>query len=478
MDRLSELPDSIIFHIFWSLPMTDVVGTTFLSKRWKNLWTTAPYLNFDNDAMGFDDDTKLQNFVNRALLRWNGVRLLKFKFKSAYEFDESMCLGTDLWLQFAKDKEVEELYLHIRYIINDNDDIYWMPQGVYSCSSLKVLSFTGCNLRVYGNVQWNQLKSLTIINGFGVTEHVINQILCGSPRLEVLILSFADRGENLCIRSTSLKVLSIFKFYDWSKDLCWDSELRICTPNLETLKIQGATYKKCLLVNVSSLTHATLAFFGLHGSDKYESFPGMDIEHGLFTPDDLLGDAFCRILSTIQHVENVALMFCCSKVLGAMTKRCMNSSFPNVKSLQLGFCFNDKLLVGLLESFPQLKKLVLKCRVGIHENQESLNFDAKSSLKFEAYPPKSFLQLRTVEVNWFEDDNIFPFLEFLLKYASNLEKLVFRVEGIMPSQPPSKSLFLASQKLLRMPRSSPTAQLIFCEILILPSYVSNHRNAT
>ncbi|XP_057771479.1 putative F-box protein At1g49610 isoform X2 [Salvia miltiorrhiza] len=465
MDRLSELPDSIIFHIFWSLPMTDVVRTTILSKRWKNLWTTAPYLNFDNGAMEFGDDRKLENFINRALLRWKGVRVLKFKFKSGYEFDESMYVGIDFWVQFAKDKEVEELYLDIILF----DDIYWLPQCLHSCSSLKVLSFKNCNFRVYGDVQWNQLKSLTIIDGFGVTEHVINQILYGSPRLEVLILSFVDRGENLCIRSTSLKVLSIHKSLYFPGDPCWDSELRICTPNLETLEIKGVPHKKCLLVNVSSLTHATLGFFGLHGFDEYDSdFPGMDTERGLFTLDDFLGDMFCRILSTIQHVENVTLMFRCIKVLGAMIKRCMTSSFPNVKSLHLGFCFNDyKLLVGLLQSFPQLKKLVLEYKVGneIHEKQQSLNFDAKSSLKFEAYPPESFLQLRTVEVTWDEDedDDVFPFLEFLLKYASNLEKMVFKVKGIMPPKRPSKSLFRASQKLLRMPRSSTIAQLIFCE---------------
>ncbi|XP_057771469.1 F-box/FBD/LRR-repeat protein At5g56420-like isoform X6 [Salvia miltiorrhiza] len=465
MDRLSELPDSIIFHIFWSLPMTDVVRTTFLSKRWKNLWTTAPYLNFDNRAMDFDDGRELQNFVNRALVRWNGVRVLKFKFKSGYEFDDSICLGIDLWLQFAKDKGVEELYLHILF-----DDMYCLPQCVYSCSSLKVLWLEDCNFRdfrVYGDVQWNQLKSLTIIDGFGVTEHVINQILCGSPRLEVLILSVADREyENLSFRSTSLKVLSIRKYCTLLGDQCWDSELIICTPNLETLEIEGAPYKKCMLVNVSSLTHTTLALSGLHYFDVYNSFHGIDTERGLFTTDDFLGDACCQILSAIQHVENVILMFCCIKVLGAMIKRCMNSSFPNVNSLHLGFCFNDyKLLLDLLESFPQLKKLVLEDRreYEIHKTQESLNFDANSYLNFEAYPPESFLQLRTVEVTWNEDDKVFPFIEFLLKYASNLEKMVFRVKRTMPPQRPSKSLFWVSQKLLRMPRSSPTAQLIFCD---------------
>ncbi|KAL8525374.1 hypothetical protein ACS0TY_014849 [Phlomoides rotata] len=46
VDRLSELPDSLIHLIFSFLPMRKVLSTTLLSKRWKNLWTSVPYLNF------------------------------------------------------------------------------------------------------------------------------------------------------------------------------------------------------------------------------------------------------------------------------------------------------------------------------------------------------------------------------------------------------------------------------------------------
>ncbi|XP_057771450.1 F-box/LRR-repeat protein At3g26922-like [Salvia miltiorrhiza] len=460
MDRLSQLPDSIIFHIFWLMPMTDVVRTTFLSKRWKNLWTTAPYLNFyDTDEE--DDATELRNFVNRALLRrWNGVRVLKLKVESFYELDDSINADTDLWVRFAKNNQAEELYLHMELLDYDrmqcND---WVPQCLYSCSSLKVLSMKYCEFRIKGNVQWNQLKSLTIIDGFGVTEDAINRILCGSPRLEVLIMSVVESGFTLCIRSTSLKELSIYNhIFDICVNTC-PTELRIWTPNLKTLKIEGSPYDKCLLMNVSSLNHATFSYSGLHRTDTCcEGFSGMD---DFLSTDHFLGDLFGQILPSIQHVENVTLLPCCLQVLGAMIEGCMNSSSPNVKLLRFRF-YCDEVAVTIV-IFPLSQKLVIKVEERARY-EDSIWADPFNYREFEENLPMLFvLQLRTVEYNLVEGDIIFPCLEFLLKNASRLEKIVFRVKGSMRHSRRLESLFRASQKLLKIPRSSRTAEFTFCE---------------
>ncbi|XP_057788552.1 putative F-box protein At1g49610 [Salvia miltiorrhiza] len=494
MDRLSELPDSVIFHIFWLLPMSDVVRTTILSKRWKNLWTTTPFLNFDNYTVSFDDTDRLVNFVNQALLKWNGVRVLKLKLDSwdglleaamfgeidsCYGFNESRVSGyIHSWLRFAMLNKVEELYMHMElqivslteYDFDYKLQTYWVPPYVYECSSLKVLSLRHCLLRFDGNVQWNQLKSLTIDNGC-VDENVMNLILSGSPLLEVLILSLIEGCESLCIRSSSLKVLSINKYlsdgdsHDYLSLDSLASELRIWALNLERLEVKGIPYRKYWLMNVPCLSRATLGFYALHYFDDDDiASPGSETENEVLFTNNFLGDGFYQILTTIQHVENVTLSYCCIEVLESMRSRCLNSSFPNVKSVQLGYRFNDyEILVSLLEIFPQLKKLVLqpKQKDHYHDGRESLSFDDKSYLKFEAKLPKSFvLQLKTIEVTWVDGDNVFPFLEFLLKYASKLEKMVFRVRKIKSSRP-SDFLFLVSKKLLGMPKSSPTAELIF-----------------
>ncbi|XP_057771461.1 F-box/FBD/LRR-repeat protein At5g56420-like [Salvia miltiorrhiza] len=483
MDRLSELPDSVIFHIFWSLPMWDVVRTTILSKRWLNLWTTTPFLNFGDPRMHFGTVDRFRNFVQRALLRWDGVRVLKFKVESDTT-DEEDCEpihedadlwdlprkfepiheDVDLWVRFAKKFEVEELYLHM--VIQDDhesrsgdidDLIHWVPQFLYSCSSLKVLSIENCYFRIKGNVQWNHLKSLTISRGYGVTEDVMNQILCGSPQLEVLIMSFFECSKSLCIRSNSLKELSINKhLYDYDASTYTTTELRIWTPNLKTLEIKGVPFSKCLLMNVSSLNRATLGCYGLHHYGETHWYHRIDG----FT-SHFLGDLFGQILPSIQHVEHITLSSCCDKGLGAMIEGYTYSSYPNVKSLLLRFHYFK--FVSMIEISPPLKKLVIEVRERcmFSDLQNSLGVDREIYLELKKNIPMCFvLQLRTIEVTFFEGleaDIVFPLLEFLLKNASKLEKIVFRVKG------PLNSLLRASQKLMKMPRSSRTALFTFGE---------------
>ncbi|KAH6769737.1 hypothetical protein C2S52_014540 [Perilla frutescens var. hirtella] len=442
-DRLSELPDSLIFQIFWFMPMTGVVRTTLLSKRWKNLWTINPCLNFDCSELD-EDEVRVRNFVNRVLLSWRGIKILKFRCYPR----ESLFSDFNLWVCFAVDKNVEELYVHGNEI---ECTLYLVPQCLYSCSSLKVLLLEDCELKIHGNVQWNHLKSLTIDGRSGChCAHVFNQILLGSPQLEVLILGLEDTSENLNIRSSSLKRLSFANY------LCYhdpaDIELRICTPNLETLEISGVPYGKCMLMNVSSLTDATLWFYGENRRDY-------------FLPKDIdLWDTLRPILPTIQHVEKVRLSDWCIKVIGDAKRKHLLSPFPNVKFLTLyAICVEYGQIFGLLEIFPKLKMLVLQdeSKARPYTYPKSLKFDAKSSLKFEANLPKSFLQqLRAVEITLAESDNsIFPFIEILLKHASNLEKMVIcviRVDRMMPS---SDSLILASHKLLGIQRSSPNCRI-------------------
>ncbi|KAK1399189.1 hypothetical protein POM88_009052 [Heracleum sosnowskyi] len=52
-DRISKLSDDLIFHIFSFMEAKYAVQTCVLSKRWENLWTTLPYLNFSNLELSF-----------------------------------------------------------------------------------------------------------------------------------------------------------------------------------------------------------------------------------------------------------------------------------------------------------------------------------------------------------------------------------------------------------------------------------------
>ncbi|KAJ3686970.1 hypothetical protein LUZ61_016134 [Rhynchospora tenuis] len=55
MDRISSLPDCLIHLTLSFLTAQEAVQTCVLSKRWKNLWTTSPFLNFDLRKFLCDD---------------------------------------------------------------------------------------------------------------------------------------------------------------------------------------------------------------------------------------------------------------------------------------------------------------------------------------------------------------------------------------------------------------------------------------
>ncbi|XP_010419042.1 PREDICTED: putative F-box protein At1g67390 [Camelina sativa] len=47
VDRISELPNDVLAMILSVMATKDVVKTSVLSKRWKNVWKEVPYLSFD-----------------------------------------------------------------------------------------------------------------------------------------------------------------------------------------------------------------------------------------------------------------------------------------------------------------------------------------------------------------------------------------------------------------------------------------------
>lgn len=104
----------------------------------------------------------------------------------------------------------------------------------------------------------------------------------------------------------------------------------------------------------------------------------------------------------------IPLLLLC-QVLAAMKKRSTSSSYPNVKSLTMRHHFDDyKQFVGLLGTFPRLNRLVLRDNKRHFNQNESLNAEAKSYPKLEVNLPESFMvQLRTIDVTWSQDNNIF-----------------------------------------------------------------------
>ncbi|XP_057772081.1 putative F-box protein At1g49610 [Salvia miltiorrhiza] len=420
LDRLSELPDSLILSILSCLWSTrDVVRTTILSKRWKDLWTTVPCLEFDDEN---------QEFISGVLAQWRGAKIERFCFLClSDEVPPPTRSDVESWLLFAMEKQVEDLHIYTNVP-------YCPPQSLYSCSSITTLDLQYCSLEIDGSVQWNQLKNLSIQNPYSLSADAISKLLSGAPHLEYLTLTTLDIDGNFDIVSPRLKTLLI-------EEAGIYGELTIRAPNLLTLEILASIYNgSSVLCHVPSLTKACIE---ARDWDAYDPPPEM------YDPPL---ETFYQLLRCICHVKKVELSELSTELLLTMKNKDMVVGFPNAEVLNhTGLLRYIGLLhfLDLLELFPKLKML------SFHQTQAYQDFNP---IVVTPFPCPSVLHLNTVEISWSaEDPSIIPFIEFILQNAPLLHKLVF---SLLPLSCNRKRFLMIEEKVQSMPRSSPTAEVI------------------
>ncbi|KVI09669.1 putative F-box/FBD/LRR-repeat protein At4g03220 [Cynara cardunculus var. scolymus] len=76
-DRLSSLPDVLLIYILSYIDTRLAVQSSILSKRWVNLWTLLPVLNFDSSFFEEEQNYTLDNFtfdkfIDKVLAYRNG----------------------------------------------------------------------------------------------------------------------------------------------------------------------------------------------------------------------------------------------------------------------------------------------------------------------------------------------------------------------------------------------------------------------
>ncbi|KAL5736208.1 hypothetical protein ACOSQ2_030996 [Xanthoceras sorbifolium] len=192
-DRLSCLHDAILFHIFSFLPTIYVVQSNILSKRWKTLWNSLPYLDFDDEsvtsAMGIEhsEETiriKLTNLLNNFLLHRVSSTIFKFRLSTRCKFDGRQIND---WISAAIRAGVKELDVSIGNLENHME--YRLPSCLFNCSCLVTLKlsldealFRFPEFFCFPNLKSMHLNSVILAKNF-------HQQLLNCPNLETLYLN-------------------------------------------------------------------------------------------------------------------------------------------------------------------------------------------------------------------------------------------------------------------------------------------------
>ncbi|KAJ4809092.1 F-box/RNI-like superfamily protein [Rhynchospora pubera] len=389
-DRISSLPDSLIHRIMSFLTAQEAVQTCVLAKRWKNLWTTLPFLDFDlhkfmcdgePDDVEWDDSEsedarrnpfhKFRDFVTMAILLRDSSDLHKFRISCKRFEQHNYHSLIRSWILYSLKHNPKVLDINAEPVDS-------LPLAVFTCASLvdaSLSSFT--SVRTIKVVNLPCLRRLHL-NWIILDQAFIEKLFFGCPMLEFLHL------ENCCwefssINSRSLKYLKI-------QCCCLRGEIERQTFSINTPNLLSFCYRSCLNVigcrmflKMPSLTSASIY--------SYWPYNGRN-----------------NILTGLSKVQNLKLS---GRSLKELLENELSScpDFSYVKNLSVNYLnlschFN--LFASFLNHFPNLEKLSLQ-HVGC-SSEDDVDRNQESS-KVAPFMGK---RLERVDVKFHRSDRCFP----------------------------------------------------------------------
>lgn len=324
-------------------------------------------------------------------------------------------------------------------------------------------------------LSWKYLKSI-YFESVRLCDELIVNVLSGCPALETMELFCVDGISRVDIRSSKLKIL---KFNYYYCDDGSDHSLEIIAPHLQQLEILGdLSDLKCSLVDVPSVVNAKLTF-------NIECMVGR-----IFEEEDSCHDYHQVFMTLVQ--DYLQKLSCAIEItMGTWLTQvlCMlqfkGVTFPELKckSLTLELHMNEFNLYGaavLLQISSHAETLNIDittthpehspCRFELRYLAQGDNIDLQSWISSFAFPKLKNVKIRISPWMCMKnhlkrgyDKKLFKLSEFLLKYASILEKFIFmrRRCKICSMNCVPRYLSRLYEKLLGCSKSSANCVIIF-----------------
>ncbi|KAL8032139.1 hypothetical protein ABFX02_13G075400 [Erythranthe guttata] len=247
IDRLSELPDSVLCHILSFLSTHDSVATTILSRRWSNLWAYVPNLYFNSE------DEKI---INRVMLLRKVQTVHTFHldceiYRSAYQLET--------WIAFAIIRGVQKIDL----CLQDEDVFPSLPKCLFTCKTLVDLRLNSCGvIPLIGAVCLPRLKILRLICVQFEADESLPHLISGCPVLEELEIKLEFDMVYCNVSSPTLKRLVLEFMNEGCGGIC--DRLEINAPTLEYLRINHCCCEHIKCGVLASLIESEINFNSRH----------------------------------------------------------------------------------------------------------------------------------------------------------------------------------------------------------------------
>ncbi|KAK8597572.1 hypothetical protein V6N13_094975 [Hibiscus sabdariffa] len=386
--RISELPDEILILVLSHMTMKEAAKTCLISRRWQNLWTFHPCLEFDGSQafLRFDNPNNRRkakkiyvsersryiNWVNHMVhSRLSAAAAAIDEFKICFPVGESCKPDIDELVRFAFEKKVKRFELDL----TDFTGWCYNMDGCYPLC-LQTVSLTS----------FVPLKSL-VLKQVNVSSQVLAYFISNSPFLECLCVGGSTSLVHLRVVGPSL----CLKYLKIIHCLCMES-LEIDAANLLSFKYSGPKIK------IPSMNVPNIVELLIDGT-CFKSLTRSMVE---------MSTAFTRLEKLAFRVIFVERWM----------NKCEYPMLSNLKQLELDLYASDDesllFLSSLINACPSLNKLSLEfCWLEVHVKREMK--------KARKCPHHS---LKVVKITGFVGKTIdTEFCMYLIENAVMLEKI-------------------------------------------------------
>uniref|UniRef100_M1BQJ7 Ubiquitin-protein ligase n=1 Tax=Solanum tuberosum TaxID=4113 RepID=M1BQJ7_SOLTU len=317
---LCDLPRNVLDEILMCLPFRDVVRTSILSKKWRNLWHGLPVLTLSHTLWKPEEDladltSNLVKIINHILIFHTGP-VTKFTLCVPYL---DTCPNIDNLIRFLSRNDIQHLVLRLPI----RGSLYKMPLSFFTCFELRHLTLQNCSILAEPSFKgFDRLISLELCD-VAISSKLLERLISRSLLLEQLVLQISGVSSNVI--EISAPNLRSFDYTGNIRSLCLKN-----IPRLAKLSLSHREYYvgagKC---NIAKFFEFFSALKHLHLNDMVECD-----DNDIPALESLEVERFSDV--TFNHLREVKLMQ-------------TNGTIPEIQLMKL-----------LLAKSPELMKIIIE----------------------------------------------------------------------------------------------------------------------